>query len=104
MRKLIALATLSTVAGLGAAAGLAGTASAAGGSGIITRPAIAYSGPTTNSDQLAYLSQNAIVETACWTKGQTVDGSHIWIGIRHNGDEAYVNRAFIDAPAGLEHC
>ncbi len=104
MRKLIALATLSTVAGLGAAAGLAGTASAAGGSGIITRPTTAYSGPTTGSDQIAYLPQNAVVETACWTKGQIVDGSYIWIGIRHNGNEAYVNRASIDPPADLDHC
>ena len=104
MRKLIALATLSTVAGLGAAAGLAGTARAAGGSGIITRPTTAYSGPTTNSEEVADLPQNAVVETACWTKGETVDGSHIWIGIRHNGDEAYVNRASINPPADIEHC
>lgn len=104
MRKLIALATLSTVAGLGAAAGLAGTASAAGGTGLITRSTTAFSGPTTNSDQIAYLPQNSLVETACWTKGETVDGSHIWIGIRHDGNEAYVNRASIDPPAGLDHC
>ena len=104
MRKLIALATLSTVAGLGAAAGLAGTASAAGGTGVITRSTTAFSGPTTNTDQIAQLATGDIVETVCWTKGQEVDGSHIWIGIRHDGNEAYVNRASINPPAGIEHC
>ena len=104
MRKLIALATLSTVAGLGAAAGLAGTASAAGGSGVITRPTTAYSGPATNTTQIAHFGKDAVVETACWTKGEMVDGSYIWIGIRHNGNEAYVNRSSINPPAGIEHC
>lgn len=104
MRKLIALATLSTVAGLGAAAGLAGTASAAGGSGVITRQTASFSGPSTNTTQISQYGAGDIVETVCWTKGQEVDGSHIWIGIRDDGNEAYVNRASISPPAGIEHC
>ena len=104
MRKLIALATLSTVAGLGAAAGLAGTASAAGGTGVITRQTASFSGPSTNTTQISQYGAGDIVETVCWTKGQELDGSHIWIGIRHDGNEAYVNRASINPPAGIEHC
>ena len=55
MRKLLALATISTVAvavavaGPGAVAGVAGSASAASGSGVISESTVSYTDRTTNS-------------------------------------------------------
>jgi hypothetical protein len=104
MRKLLTIATISTLASVGAVAAVAGSANAASGPGVITKSTASYSDPTTNSAPAHHLLQGDIVETTCWTDGEYMDESHTWFKVNRSGIAAYVHRASINPPPGLDHC
>lgn len=103
-RKLIALAALSSVAGIGAVAGLADTANAAAPSGVITTPTISYANPVHHHDAGSPVRCGEHRGDELLDNGRSLNGSHTWLRIQHDDNVAYVQRASINPPAGLEHC
>jgi len=106
MKKAIALATLTALAGAGAV-GLAGSADAdtTGGTGYIKQYAISYTSPS----ELSYpvhkgLQPNTPVETLCVRQGQELDNSTTWFLIKKDGVPGYVHRNVISAPADTARC
>lgn len=103
MRKLIAIATLSTAAIAGGAV-LAGTASAAGPTGVIKRPATSYISPSTVSQPVHHLIPNTSVDVLCFTEGQEIYGNHVWFRIRKDGQNGFVHRDAIAPSGDIRHC
>ncbi len=105
MRKLIALATLSAVAGVGTVTGLAGTASADSATGIIKQYTMSYTSPSDTSYAVHKgLPQGQPVEALCARDGQVLDGNGTWFLIKKDGNLGYVHLDKISAPTDLPEC
>ncbi len=103
MRKLAALATITTAAAI-AAVGLAGTASAYDGetaTGIITTPQTsAYARPSTTSEVLDQLDRNEEVDVLCIAFGASITRDPyedpVWFKVGQSGTEVgYVHRTWM---------
>jgi hypothetical protein len=106
MKKILALATISAVAGFGAVAGLAGSASAADtNTGYIKQYAISYSSPSDTSMPVHKgLAPGTPVDTLCVRPGQPLNGNPYWFLINMDGDRGYVHRDVIAPPANTPSC
>jgi hypothetical protein len=108
MRKIIIAATVTVLAALTmlglAMLGLAGTASAAEANSVITRSTTSYSSPSNQSAPGLPLTAGTLVDTVCFTEGQTLNGNHYWFRIQLDGTSSYVHRDAITPPTGLRHC
>jgi len=106
MKKVLALATISAVAGFGAVAGLAGAANAAdSNTGYIKQYAISYSSPSDTSVPVHKgLAPGTPVDTVCVRQGQALNGNSYWFLIDKDGDLGYVHRDAIWAPADTPKC
>jgi hypothetical protein len=107
MRKRIALAALSTVAGIGAMVGLAGTASAAdtAATGIIKQYATSYTSPSNTSIVVHKgLTEGTAVDVRCFREGQVLNGNGYWFLIEKNDELGYIHRDAISAPSDVPHC
>ena len=104
MRKLVAIAALSTAAAAGAV-GLASTASAAAPTGHIKHFATSYTSPSNTSIPVhTGLKAGTEVETLCFREGQRLNGNSYWFLIKKDGDMGYVHRDSIAPPADTRHC
>ena len=109
MKKVLALATVSAVAGFGAVAGLAGLAGSASAAdsntGYIKQYAISYSSPSDASFPVHKgLAPGTPVDTVCVRQGQALNGNSYWFLIDKDGDLGYVHRDAIWAPADMPSC
>src|SRR5215217_2398073 len=107
MKKRLALATMTAVAGIGAAVGFAGSAGAdtAGATGYIKHYAISYTSPSEVSIPVHKgLQPNTPVDTLCARQGQELHGNSTWFLISKDGDLGYVHRDVIAAPTGTPRC
>ncbi len=104
MRKLVAIAALSTAAAAGVV-GLASTASAAAPTGYIKQFATSYTSPSNMSVPVhTGLKAGTEVETLCFREGQPLDGNSYWFLIQKDGNLGYVHRDAIAPPADTRHC
>jgi hypothetical protein len=109
MRKRIALAAISTVAGFGAIVGLAGTASAADTTatttGIIKQYATSYTSPSNTSFVVhTGLTAGTKVDVHCFREGQNLNGNGYWFIIEKNDEVGYVHTDSISVPNDAPHC
>jgi hypothetical protein len=106
MKKALALAAISAVAGFGTIAGLAGSAGAVEtNTGYIKRYAISYSSPSNASYPVHKgLPPGTPVDAVCVRPGQELNGNAYWFLIREAGDLGYVHVDDISAPVDTPKC
>ena len=101
-----ALAIAGATVGI-AAAGLlvtAGSASADSPSGVITKPTTSYSSPSNKTVPVQSLPQGTLVDVACFTEGQVLDGNHYWFRLTGDEGHGYVHRSAISVAPDVRHC
>jgi hypothetical protein len=106
VKKILALASLAAVAGLGVTAGLAGSASATDANiGYIKQYGISYSSPSDATAPVHKgLPPGTPVDTLCVRKGQVLNDNPYWFLIEKDGDVGYVHRDDIAPPADVRSC
>jgi hypothetical protein len=111
MKKVLALATMSALAGFGALAGLGGGVNAANAAeadantGYIKQYTMSYVSPSDTTRPVHKgLAPGTPVETHCMREGQLVNDSNFWFIIEKDGDVGYVHRDVISAPVDTPKC
>jgi hypothetical protein len=110
MRKTAVITALAVATATVAAVSLSTAASASAVSttelyGTISTNTSSYLAPNTQSTKVhADLRSGEQVVVRCFTQGERVEGSSIWIRMGKDNKLAFVPRAYIDAPTDLPYC